>query len=374
MKKCETDSTLSFGEGKGGAKKVFVGMSGGVDSSVSAYLLQKEGYDVTGVFIKTWSPDWMPCTWKEERLDAMRVAVHLGIPLITIDAEREYKEKVADYMVSEYKAGRTPNPDFFCNNFIKFGLFYNYAISEGADFVATGHYARVRGSASGPSFEKPSLLTAMDKSKDQSYFVSGIKKEQLKNILFPIGHLQKSEVREIAREAKLPVAEKKDSQGLCFIGPVQMEEFLAHYIQPKQGSVLSEEGKVIGFHSGSEFITLGQRHGFTITDKSLSGEACYVSAKDVAQNTIVIRRFNLLENKARLELSQVNWFVEPEENKEYTCQCRYHQKKTLCWLKVESDSTSVELLDLPSDPPTPGQICVIYDGEMIVGSGVIDVV
>lgn len=346
-------------------KRVFVGMSGGVDSSVSAYLLQKEGYEVTGVFIKTWSPDWMPCTWKEERLDAMRVAVHLGIPLITIDGEQEYKEKVADYMVSEYKAGRTPNPDFFCNNFIKFGLFYNYALSQGADYVATGHYARI---LTGVGSWK--LGVGIDSSKDQSYFVAGIKKEQLAKILFPIGNLQKSEVRDIARKAKLPVAEKKDSQGLCFIGPVQMEEFLAHYIETKQGTVLNEQGKVIGTQNGAEFMTLGQRHGFTITDKALSGKIMYVSAKDTSQNSITVSDLesSTLYNKARLELSQANWFSELEENKEYTSQCRYHQKKIRCTIF----ENTVELLESPSDPATPGQICVMYDSDIIVGSGVIE--
>ena len=352
-------------------KKVFVGMSGGVDSSVSAYLLQGDGYEVTGVFIKTWSPDWLPCTWKEERLDALRVAVHLGIPLITIDGEKEYKEKVADYMINEYKIGRTPNPDFFCNNFIKFGLFYDYAISQGADFVATGHYARTRGSASGPGFEKPSLLMGSDPSKDQSYFLAGIKKEQLSKVLFPIGHLQKREVREIARKAKLPVAEKKDSQGLCFIGPVNMEAFLAHYIQPKEGNVLDSNGTVIGKHSGAEFVTLGQRHGFTITDKNLSGRTFFLCAKDIAQNTITVSEERVGVAK-EVELSQVNWLAEPEENKEYTCQCRYHQKKVCCKVSTQGSLVYVELLEDPGDPPTPGQICVIYDGETIVGSGCID--
>jgi len=369
------------------SKKIFIGMSGGVDSSVASYLLQKEGYQVTGVFIKTWSPDWLPCTWKEERLDAMRVAVHLGIPLITLDGESEYKEKVAAYMIAEYKAGRTPNPDFFCNNFIKFGLFYNYALAHGADYVATGHYARIAQKVQ-PS-RRLNLLCGVDPSKDQSYFVAGIKKQQLSKILFPIGHLQKNEVRDIARKAKLPVAEKKDSQGLCFIGPVQMDEFLAHYIQAREGNVLDEQGNIVGIHRGAEFITLGQRHGFTITDKSLSGQASYVSSKDISKNTIIIRRFppardlpkawragNLLENKALLEiaLSQVNWFMEPEEGKEYTCQNRYHQKHIRCKVTAQGSLVYVELLEPPKDPPTPGQICVIYDDDVIVGSGVIDVV
>ncbi|MFA6006125.1 MAG: tRNA 2-thiouridine(34) synthase MnmA [Candidatus Paceibacterota bacterium] len=354
-------------------KKVYVGMSGGVDSSVSSYLLQKEGYEVTGVFIKTWSPDWMPCTWREERLDALRVAVHLGIPLITIDGEKEYKEKVADYMISEYKAGRTPNPDFFCNNFIKFGLFYDYAIANGADYVATGHYARIVESTKLPCLpagrkveSEHVLCTAKDSGKDQSYFVAGIKKGQLSKILFPIGDLLKSKVREIARKAKLPVAEKKDSQGLCFLGPVNIEDFLSHYIPTKQGDVLDESGKVIGEHNGAEFITLGQRHGFKITDSGLAGRTFYINSKNLSDNTITVSE-QQTGVRRNLTLSQTNWFIEPEEGREYACQCRYHQKALRC--KVSGNN--VELLDTPADPPTPGQICVIYDGKKIIGSGVI---
>jgi tRNA-specific 2-thiouridylase len=212
-------------------KRVFVGMSGGVDSSVSSALLKKAGFDVTGVFIKTWSPDFMECTWKDERLDAMRVCAKLDIPFITLDLEKEYKEKVADYMIEEYKKGRTPNPDVMCNKEIKFGAFFNWAMSRGADYVATGHYARTLKKKSGEVM----LSAGNDDNKDQSYFLWNIKKEHLDKTLFPVGHLEKSEVRKLAKKFNLPTATKKDSQGVCFLGKVDMKDFLEHYIRPKRG-------------------------------------------------------------------------------------------------------------------------------------------
>lgn len=348
-------------------KRVFVGMSGGVDSSVAAFLLKKSGYAVTGVFIKTWSPEWMPCTWKEERLDALRVAVHLGIPLVTIDGEKEYKENVAEYMIHEYQTGRTPNPDFFCNNFIKFGLFYDYARAHGAEYVATGHYAQIKKSIRTESADSYELMRAADPKKDQSYFLGGIKKEQLSSIIFPIGHLKKTEVREIAHTAALPVAEKKDSQGLCFLGPINMEEFLSHYIETEEGPVLREDGSIIGKHQGAAYITLGQRHGFTITEKNALGKAWYVVSKDVRANSITVGEAP--DRSGRLiTLSHINWLSTPDETREYLSECRYHQKAARC--KIQGDR--VALLDTPGDPPTPGQICVLYDEDIIIGSGVIE--
>ena len=202
-------------------KTVFVGMSGGVDSSVSAALLKKQGFDVVGVFIKTWHPDFIKCNEEEERRDAMRVATHLNIPFLTFDFEDVYKKEVADYMISEYKAGRTPNPDVMCNKEVKFGAFLKKAISMGADFVATGHYAENR---------KNNLVKGKDPAKDQSYFIWTLKQKQLSKILFPVGNLNKTEVRKLAKKFKLPVAEKKDSQGICFLGAVDLKDFLKHYI------------------------------------------------------------------------------------------------------------------------------------------------
>src|ERR1035437_6131617 len=237
-------------------KVVFVGMSGGVDSSVSAAILKKEGYEVIGVFIRTWHPDFLPCNEEEERRDAMRVAAHLNIPFLTFDFEDIYKREVADYMISEYKMGRTPNPDVMCNKYVKFGAFIKKALSMGADYVATGHYAQVGEAGKIFSREYPAshrhhskksflLRQSPDPSKDQSYFLWTLKQEQLKKILFPVGHLKKSEVRILAKKFKLPVAEKKDSQGICFLGPVDLKEFLKHYIKERKGKVLNEDGIII---------------------------------------------------------------------------------------------------------------------------------
>ena len=265
-------------------KTVFVGVSGGVDSSVSAALLKDQGYNVVGVFIRTWSPDFIKCTWRDERRDAMRVCAHLGIPFLECDAEEEYKKGVADYMIEEYKKGRTPNPDVMCNREVKFGVFWNFAKSHGADFIATGHYA-VNNSKSNYSFQ---LCKSPDSSKDQSYFLWTLNQEDLSHTLFPIGHLKKTEVRKLAKKYKIPVAEKKDSQGVCFLGPLDMKDFLKHYIKSEKGKVLDEKGKVIGIHDGAVFFTLGERHGFVITEKTQNDKPYYVVGKDIKKNIIIV--------------------------------------------------------------------------------------
>ncbi|HEY4508180.1 MAG TPA: tRNA 2-thiouridine(34) synthase MnmA, partial [Candidatus Paceibacterota bacterium] len=260
-------------------KKVFVGLSGGVDSSVSAALLKKDGYAVTGVFIRVWNPasEQSPtlnrekgrtlfglCEAAEDRLDAMRVCAKLNIPFVELNLEKEYKKEVVDYMIREYKAGKTPNPDVFCNRFIKFGGFYEFARKSGADFIATGHYARIvkryeRYEHQILGNENLMLVASADRNKDQSYFLWQIKKEQLPNILFPVGGMRKPEVRRLAKRFGLITADKKDSQGLCFVGKVDMKEFLSHYIKPRKGKVLDENGRVVGEHSGAFFYTIGER-------------------------------------------------------------------------------------------------------------------
>ena len=263
--------------------KVFVGLSGGVDSSVSAALLKEHGYEVVGVFIKVWQPPFLECTWKEDRLDAMRVAAQLDIPFMTFDLEKEYKESIVDYMVAEYKAGRTPNPDVMCNKTIKFGAFLEKAKEMGADFVATGHYAQ--------NVEKDGeqyLLKGNDNEKDQSYFLWTLTQAQLKYILFPIGEHKKSEVRKLAEKFDLITATKKDSQGLCFIGKLDMKDFLKEFIEEKRGDVLNTDGAVIGYHDGAVYYTLGQRRGFIITQKTPEDIPYYVVAKDIEQNTITV--------------------------------------------------------------------------------------
>jgi tRNA-specific 2-thiouridylase len=383
VKKQADKGKTAFAKRYGESRKVFVGMSGGVDSSVSAALLQKAGYDITGVFLKVWHPDWMPCEWKEERRDAMRVAAHLNIPFITIDLEKEYKKSVVDYMIAEYKAGRTPNPDVMCNKEIKFGSFLKKAKEMGADFIATGHYAQIEsrilkvesGRVDSPPTTLHLLTEGADKNKDQSYFLWTLTQRELKRILFPVGHLQKSEVRALARKFKLPTAEKKDSQGICFIGKVDMKEFLEHYITAKPGNLLNEKGEIIGTHSGALFYTIGQRHGFTVAKKTPDDHALYVIAKDIQKNTITVSKkmgeHNLHITK-KVNLEALNWVSGQNNSKKLTARIRYRQEHQPCKLltKELGQNAAVEFT-VPQQGVSPGQSVVIYDGEVCLGGGII---
>lgn len=350
--------------------KVFVGMSGGVDSSVSAALLQKEGYEVIGVFMKVWQPDFLPCTWREERLDAMRVAAHLGIPFLTWDFEREYKEGVADYMIREYRAGRTPNPDVMCNREVKFGAFFRRAIAGGADFVATGHYARTAHVKS-----EYKLLKGVDDAKDQSYFLWTLGQEQLSKTLFPVGKYKKSQVRALAKKFGIPVAEKKDSQGLCFIGTLDMKDFLAHFIEEKEGNVVNEKGEVIGSHRGAYFYTLGERHGFTVTKKGTDDAPLYVVAKDFEANTITVASFvkNALQCASQtLRAGQASFCrgALPDTKNKYTAQVRYHGEQYKCKITSIDEGTFSLQLDKPAVFDA-GQSVVLYDKDGCIGGGII---
>lgn len=341
--------------------RVFVGISGGVDSSVSAYLLKEQGYEVHGIFVKTWSPDWLPCTWVAEKRDAMRVCAKLDIPFHYLDAEKEYKDGVADYMIAEYRAGRTPNPDVLCNRIVKFGVMWKYAKSHGADFLATGHYARV---GEGPSFVK-----GIDEGKDQSYFLWMLEREELSHILFPIGHLQKSEVRNIAMKAGLFTGEKKDSQGICFLGDVDMREFLGHYIEQKNGEVIDEDGRVIGDHNGVWFYTLGERHGFNIKNSGVESKPYYVINKIVEKNQLVVSqnpRTALGQNgEVKVKLREENWIEKAEDGK-YTSQIRYHGEL----IKTRFEKGEIFL---SYDGVIPlGQSLVVYENDRLVGGGIID--
>ncbi len=339
--------------------KVFVGVSGGVDSSVSLALLKDAGYDVVGCFIRTWQPDFIECTWKEERRDAMRVCAKLGVPFITIDAEQEYKELVGEYFINEYRMGRTPNPDVMCNREIKFGVFLRYALAHGADYVATGHYARTKDAK---------LLAGIDKSKDQSYFLWTLTPDQLSHTLFPIGHLEKTEVRKLAEKYDLPTAMKKDSQGVCFMGPIDMKEFLAHYIEKKRGEVLDIDGNVIGYHDGALFFTLGERHGFTITSKGTDDSRLYVVDRDLEKNTLTVSTNDIKSEKSnkRIILESINWIVPPLEGKKYGARIRYQQVLQDCF--VEGHTVT---FDIPQDTATSGQSIVVYDGDVCLGGAII---
>lgn len=347
-------------------KKVFVGMSGGVDSSVSAALLKEAGYDVTGVFIKVWQPEWLAnmsiCTWREDRLDAIRVAAKLDIPFITLDLEKEYKEEVVDYMIREYRVGRTPNPDVMCNRYVKFGGFFTWAMKHGADFVATGHYCKSKDGQ---------LLMGNDQNKDQSYFLWTLTKEQIEKTLFPVGGIEKPEVRRLAKKFHLPTADKKDSQGLCFIGKIDVKDFLKHYIDEKQGYVINESGKVIGYHNGAFFYTIGERHGFTITDKTPHDAPYYVISKDIEKNVLTVSHMidEKYEGKTIVKLEKVNWISgsAPEPKSVLMARSRYREK--LQKITV-IDSSTVEFSQ-PQMTISQGQSLVIYDGAVCLGGGII---
>lgn len=368
-------------------KTVFVGVSGGVDSSVSAALLKDQGYNVVGVFIRTWQPDFIECTWRDERRDAMRVCAHLDIPFLECDAEEVYKNGVADYMIEEYKKGNTPNPDVMCNREVKFGIFWQFAQERGADYIATGHYACVdsnsfreatgggvpfRGTARNGVKELREKLFELkqspDISKDQSYFLWTLTQEDLSHTLFPVGYLQKSQVRKLADKYNLPTATKKDSQGVCFLGPLDMKDFLTHYIEPKRGDVLDEKGKVIGYHDGAVFFTLGERHGFTITKHSTDNAPLYVVEKDINKNTITVSTKQQGEKSESnsYNLTKINWISEkPEENRKYTAQIRYHGEQLPCKIKDSTIIFSKPVL------VSAGQSIVVYDKDVCIGGGVV---
>lgn len=356
-------------------KTVFVGVSGGVDSSVSLALLKQQGYNVVGVFIRTWQPDFISCTWRDERRDAMRVCAHLEVPFLECNLEEEYKTKVAEYMITEYKKGRTPNPDVMCNKEIKFGGFLNFAKTHGADFIATGHYAQKTG-------DDPYILSiAEDKNKDQTYFLWTLTQQQLAHVLFPIGHLLKSEVRDIAKKLHLPTATKKDSQGVCFLGMIDMKDFLSHYINIEQGNVVDEKGTVIGTHSGALFYTLGERHGFTISEqkKDEDTEPYYIIKKDLESNTLIVAHtphgteFGIDKEKKSILLEDTN-FISPLDNKEkkYFMRGRYRQELQACTIEILSEN-SVRIY-FPKQKPllASGQSCVFYDEVgTVIGGGII---
>ncbi len=344
---------------------VFVGLSGGVDSSVAALRLKKQGYNVVGVFIKVWHPDFMICNWEAERLDAMRVAAHLEIPFLTCDAEAAYRDEVAQYFISEYKAGRTPNPDVLCNKEVKFGAFLNFAKERGADFIATGHYVEKVEGASGPELHR-----GVDNNKDQSYFLWALQDEQLAFSLFPVGTSPKDVIRKEASAAGIPTATKKDSQGVCFLGHIDIPEFLSHYIDLIPGNVLDVEGKIIGSHRSSLVYTIGQRQGFTIFSKDTQRPQLYVTEKNVEQNTITVSKELPITN-ASTQIKLINPVLRQPllVGTTYEAQFRYRQTPFLIKIvNIESDAITIKPTT-PVEQPAIGQSCVIYSGDLCLGGG-----
>jgi tRNA-specific 2-thiouridylase len=338
--------------------RVFVGLSGGVDSAVSAALLKQQGHEVTGTFIKIWQPEFLECTWREDRLDAMRVAAALGIPFKELDLSEEYKNGVIASMLATYQRGETPNPDVLCNKSIKFGVFAQWAHAQGAKFVATGHYAQTRAGR---------LYRGADAGKDQSYFLHRLLKRDLERALFPVGGLQKNEVRALAKRFDLPVAKKPDSQGLCFVGDITMSEFLRRYIDVRHGDVLDIHGRVVGSHEGALLYTVGQRHGFVLHGEARAPH--YVTAIDVAQNIITVSDRREDAASLAVHLDEMHWIGEAEKLP-LSCnvQVRYREKTVAATLSLIQQGViaTFEAAQIAS----PGQALVFYRGEECLGGGV----
>lgn len=348
--------------------KVYVGVSGGVDSSVSAALLLEQGYDVTGVFIRVWYPPFVECDWKKERRDAMEVCAHLGISFKEFNAEEEYKQDVVDYMIREYTEGRTPNPDVMCNRSVKFGAFKQWVLSQGVEYVATGHYARVEKKG-----ELYFLKAGIDGNKDQTYFLWTLTQEDLSHTLFPVGEMEKEEVRAYAEQKGLLTATKKDSQGICFLGAIDMKEFLSHYVDVKEGDVLNMNKEVIGRHKGVELYTLGERHGFEVIKKSPNDGPHYIISKDVGTNTITVseKKNEEVSHKKDFMLHHLNWISKvPKDGVVYTARIRYRQPLQRCQLFLEDGGCRVHFEEEQKFVAS-GQSFVLYDGDVCLGGGVI---
>lgn len=347
------------------SKKVYVGMSGGVDSSVTVALLLEQGYEVTGVYMKNWSQDLpgMICPWKQDYQDAKRVAVELGIPFRMYDFETEYRQRVVDYMITEYRAGRTPNPDIMCNQEVKFKLFLDTALADGADMIATGHYARVRNGQ---------LLEAANAEKDQTYFLYRVNEEALKHSLMPIGDfVSKADVRAKATELGLATAEKKDSQGICFVGKVGIKDFLLHELgEQPYGRIIDQHGNEVGEHDGAVFYTIGQRHGLQVG----GGLPFYVTGKDMDNNVVYVTT-DLQDEKlwrSELNLTDLHWINNPPESgKPYQVRMRYRAPLVACKIEYGDGGIASLLLEEEVRAITPGQSAVLYDGSRVVGGGIV---
>lgn len=349
-------------------KKVFVGLSGGVDSSVAALRLINQGYDVTGVFIKVWHPDFLVCNWEAERLDAMRVAAKLGIPFLTCDAETTYRDLVATYFIDEYRAGRTPNPDVMCNKEVKFGVFMNFAREHQADYIATGHYAQKITSTEG----KEQLHKGIDTNKDQSYFLWTLSPQQLAYSLFPVGDTTKDIIREEASQAGLLTADKRDSQGVCFLGHIDIPDFLSHYIELIPGRVLNESGEIVGEHKGAFVYTLGQRQGFTLNTDDQNRTPHFVSAKNIIDNTITVSPTPPQRAaSASLRLLQPVMRKALTNDQTIEVQTRYRQAPFTATVTSVSDQEITLLPHRIIEAVASGQSCVLYQGEVCLGGGII---
>lgn len=363
-------------------KKVLIALSGGIDSAVSAYLLLKEGYDVEAAFMKNWSSTaglkYNECPWLVDRQDALRVAAFLGIPLHTLDFEKQYEKKVLGYFFKEYAAGRTPNPDVMCNKEIKFKLLYQWAMKNGFDYLATGHYARVGQVLSRKSIDfrlktrDYSLLRSADEFKDQTYFIYNIQTKQLPHVLFPIGGMKKTAVRLLAKKIVLPNAEKKESMGLCFVGRIRLKDFLAQKLKPKPGKIVDQENRVIGKHQGLHNFTIGQRQGIKVGGSG----PYYVSGKDLKKNLLFVTN-NQEDPKLKtkeIQIHSVNWISDLAlSTKHSSLTARFRHQGELVPVtitKLKNDLYNITFKK-PQTAVASGQSLVLYKGKECLGGGVI---
>jgi tRNA-specific 2-thiouridylase len=353
--------------------RIVVGLSGGVDSAVTAWLLKQQGHEVVGVFMKNWEADDDDpnCPARQDFLDVLAIGDVLGIEVDLVNFAQEYQDRVFAYFLAEYQAGRTPNPDVLCNAEIKFKAFLDHAMSLKADHLATGHYARLAGTC-----PDRRLLKAVDANKDQSYFLYRLTQHQIDKALFPLGELTKPAVRELARQARLPVAAKKDSTGICFIGERPFREFLQRYMPIQPGPMRTPEGRVVGRHQGLMYYTLGQRQGLGIggVKGAEEGVPWFVAGKDMAANELVVVQGHehplLLSD--RLAAGDLTWVgPAPEAGRRYTAKTRYRQEDAGCLVESLADGRLVLVFDEPQWAVTPGQSVVMYDGEVCLGGGII---
>jgi tRNA-specific 2-thiouridylase len=363
--------------------RVVVGMSGGVDSAVAALLLKRQGYEVVGLFMKNWEDDDDDeyCSTRQDLIDAVSVAEVIGVEIEAVNFSAEYKDRVFASFLSEYAAGRTPNPDVLCNAEIKFKAFLDHAMDLGATRIATGHYARVRerrypGATGEPDLSRFELLRGLDHAKDQSYFLHRLDQSQLSRVLFPVGELEKTEVRRIAAEARLPNAAKKDSTGICFIGERPFREFLNRYLPREPGPIRTPDGRQVGEHIGLAFYTIGQRKGIGLGGRrGGDGQAWYVAQKDLAENALVVVQGHddALLLKRQLSAVDASWVSgeAPVEGLVCGAKSRYRQKDSTCRVtRIDIDAFSLEFAE-PQWAVTPGQSAVLYEGEVCLGGGLI---
>ena len=355
------------------SEKIIVGLSGGVDSSVAAFLLQEQGYDVECIFMKNWEDDDSEiCSSANDYNDALEVCEILGLPLHSVNFSNEYWDKVFAHFLEEYKAGRTPNPDVLCNREIKFKAFLDYALQLGVSKIATGHYANVEETSSGFQLSK-----GTDRNKDQSYFLYMLSNKPLSKSIFPIGKIQKQEVRKLAKKAGLPTAEKKDSTGICFVGERNFRQFLERYLPEQPGDIISNEGEKVGTHDGLMYYTIGQRKGLGIGGgHNKSNSPWYVIEKIMDKNILRVcqgQNHPLLYSNI-ISASQLHWIsgAAPDEGKQLAAKIRYRQKDKTCKIEPVNDNSAVIYFDEPVFAAAPGQSVVLYDGEVCLGGGIIE--